>query len=130
MTEGPEREQRQLEVLDRERDPDDGDGQGDREADVADEDPDAGEEEPEDVADRAEERNALVALDVLAKREQSQRGDLEALEPEGDADHGEAEQQPHHDVLEPDEETSAEDDPEDVQKQGHVPRIDTRAPFV
>src|SRR5215831_14286547 len=117
MTERPEGEQRELQVLDRERDADDRHGQAHGQTNVADEDPQAGEDEPEDVRERAEDRDASLRLDVLAERQKPEAGNLEALQAEGDPDDGEAEHDSRENVLEPDDKTSAEHDPEQVEEQ-------------
>src|SRR5438046_100997 len=95
--EGEQRQQRQLHVLQRERDADEADGEADGEADVREEDPYAGDEAPQHVHDDAEDAGAggrRIVDDVLAEREQRQAGDLEALHAERDPDDGEAQDRP------------------------------------
>jgi dipeptidyl aminopeptidase/acylaminoacyl peptidase len=123
LTEGKEAEDGELEVLKREGEPDDGDRVPRGEHDVGRKNPDPRDDDPEQVhheAERAAPRGRRLLHDVLPEREEAEPGELEALKPERDADHGEAEQQAAEEVLEPDEE-AAEDDPDDVEEEPHGP---------
>ena len=103
-------------MLDCKRDSDDRHSQRDREADVAQKDPHTREQKPQDVAQSSKEAEARVALDLLSERQQSDARHLEALHSERDADDGDAKNHPGQNVLEPDDEAPAENDPQDVKK--------------
>jgi hypothetical protein len=112
----PQREKRELKVLDGKWDSDNRHRQCDRQADVAEKDPKAREQKPQDVTERSKEGDALVARNVLSEGQQSDARDLEALYPERDADDGDAKNDTDDNVFEPDDEAPAENDPQEIQK--------------
>ena len=71
------------------------------------------------VAQGSKEADVRVALDVFSERQQSDARDLEALHSERDADDSDAKNHPRQNVLEPDDEAPAENDPQKVEKDSH-----------
>lgn len=122
LPERRERQHRELDVLDGEGDANDRDREPRRHDDVAEEDPDPGYEDPQDVEEHPERtcRKATARADeILAEREQAEPRDLEALHPERDSNHRQAQEQPADHVLDEDDDATPEDGPQQVQDQGH-----------
>ena len=67
----------------------------------------------------AAERVGSPIVDRPAERQEAQARHLEALQPERDPHHGEAEHGAGQRVFEGDEQAAAEEQPEDVQEEGH-----------
>src|SRR6185295_5655196 len=120
LAERSEREHPELEVLPRERDADDGQRQPDAEDEVAEEDADPRQHEPEHVEREAPHAGSRRVIEVVTEWHEPQLCELEALQPEGNAHHGEAEQHPGEQVLEADQPAAAEDDPQDVEEEVHA----------
>src|SRR5690349_20774387 len=87
---------------------------------MAEEDPDPRQHQPEHVERKAPHAGPRRVVEIVTERHEPQLCELEALQPEGDAHHREAEQRSREQVLEADQPAAAEDDPEDVEDEVHA----------
>jgi hypothetical protein len=112
VAKGPQRENCELEVLERKRDANNCYGQSGAQRNVTEEDPYPRKHKPYDITDGSEDGNTLAAFDILTKRQQPNPSDLETLHSEWDTDDRDTKKDPHRDVLDPNDQSPSEDNPQ------------------
>src|SRR5262249_48776531 len=114
VSERPESEHRELHMLDRKWNANDRQRQAQSKANVLKENPHTGENKPDDVAHRAENRHRAVALNVFTERKRAESRNLETLNAERNADDADTKQHANRGVAKPDDDPSAKDEPQRV----------------